>query len=102
MPNLEVNYVQQIGDDELDNNGVEHWANLIHQSRNTTVIEKNLREKRLTSEQFLQRQQTLKRDVTTMIKEKNVMKELARSQKVQNSALNISTDNASVFSEESE
>ena len=50
MPNLEANYLQSLGEEDLDNNGVQHWQNLIYQSRHITVVAKSTREKRLTSE----------------------------------------------------
>ena len=55
---------QALEDDEQeDRNGMQYWQQLIYQSRHVTVVEKEARKKRLTSEQFMARQQTVKQSV---------------------------------------
>ena len=47
---------QALQDDEQeDRNGMQYWQQLIYQSRHVTVVEKEARKKRLTSEQFMAR-----------------------------------------------
>ena len=62
-------------DENEDRNGIQYWQQLIYESRYVTVAEREARKKRLTSDQFMARQQTVKQSVNQLLSENKALKQ---------------------------